>query len=145
MIFVNGHGSNVKVAIGAAPAAHGDGAVIGYYKPYAERYMGMIRDVLEGPAEETPAGTPESRDEPVPLPQPGIVRMDRAVADRRTRRNGWDRTGKERRHARLRFQGYQYFQFPFDHEEFTDSGVMGNPFRGLQTRARSRSTASPTT
>jgi creatinine amidohydrolase len=30
----------------------------------------------------------------------------------------------------LEFQGYQYFNMPFEHDEFTDSGVMGNPFRG---------------
>ena len=28
------------------------------------------------------------------------------------------------------FQGYQYFNFPFEHAEFTESGVMGNPERG---------------
>jgi len=28
------------------------------------------------------------------------------------------------------FQGYQYFSFPFEHQEFTDTGIMGNPFRG---------------
>ena len=32
------------------------------------------------------------------------------------------------------FQGYQYFQFPFDHEEFTDSGTMGVPQRGTKEK-----------
>ena len=27
----------------------------------------------------------------------------------------------------LEFQGYSYFNMPFEHDEFTDSGVMGNP------------------
>ena len=27
----------------------------------------------------------------------------------------------------VEFQGYQYFSFPMDHEEWTPSGVIGNP------------------
>ena len=27
------------------------------------------------------------------------------------------------------FKGYEYFYFPMDHEEFADSGVIGNPMR----------------
>jgi creatinine amidohydrolase len=29
----------------------------------------------------------------------------------------------------IEFQGYQYFMFPMDHHEFSDTGVIGNPFR----------------
>ena len=29
----------------------------------------------------------------------------------------------------MEFKGYQYFQFPMDHDEFTDTGVIGNPMR----------------
>lgn len=32
------------------------------------------------------------------------------------------------------FQGYQYFNFPFEHREFTDSGVMGNPLRATKEK-----------
>jgi creatinine amidohydrolase len=29
----------------------------------------------------------------------------------------------------IEFKGYQYFMFPMDHEEFSDTGVIGNPSR----------------
>jgi creatinine amidohydrolase len=29
----------------------------------------------------------------------------------------------------VQFEGYQYFQFPMDHDEFTTTGVIGNPMR----------------
>lgn len=133
VIFVNGHGSNVKVVDPVLRRLRTEtGAVIGYYKPYAERYMGMIRDVLEGPAEETPgwhAGELETSQ--CLCHNPSIVRMDRAVADKahapRWLGPNWKKSDGM---PDCEFQGYQYFQFPFDHEEFTDSGVMGNPFRG---------------
>jgi creatinine amidohydrolase len=32
------------------------------------------------------------------------------------------------------FQDYQYFNFPFEHAEFTDNGVMGNPERGTKEK-----------
>ena len=58
------------------------GALIAYYKPYAERYLGMIKDVLEGPTEETPgwhAGELETSQ--CLCHNPKIVRMDRAVCE----------------------------------------------------------------
>ena len=62
LIFVNGHGSNVKVVDPVLRRLRNEtGALIAYYKPYAERYIGMLKDVLEGPVEETPgwhAGPP---------------------------------------------------------------------------------------
>lgn len=32
------------------------------------------------------------------------------------------------------FQGYNYFNFPTDHHEFIESGVIGNPLRALPRR-----------
>ena len=43
------------------------------------------------------------------------------------------------------FQGYQYFNFPFDHEEFTDSGVMGVPQRGTAEKGEKAFHASRST
>ncbi len=72
VIFVNGHGSNVKIVDPVLRRLRSEtGAIIGYYKPYAERYLGMIADVLEGPKEETPGlARRRTRNVPVPLPQP---------------------------------------------------------------------------
>ncbi len=133
VIFVNGHGSNVKVVDPVLRKLRNEtGALIAYYKPYAERYLGMIKDVLEGPTEETPgwhAGELETSQ--CLCHNPDLVRMDRAVMDRahapKYMTKAWKKSDGM---PDLEFQGYQYFNMPFEHDEFTDSGVMGNPFRG---------------
>ena len=80
LIFVNGHGSNVKVVDPVLRRLRYEtGALIAYYKPYAERYIGMLKDVLEGPVEETPgwhAGELETSQ--VLAHNPDLVRLDRA-------------------------------------------------------------------
>jgi creatinine amidohydrolase len=133
LIFVNGHGSNVKVVDPVLRRLRYEtGALIAYYKPYAERYIGMLKDVLEGPPEETPgwhAGELETSQ--VLAHNPNLVRMDRAKTDK-AHAPKWlgEAWAKKDGMPDAEFQGYQYFQFPFDHEEFTDSGVMGVPQRG---------------
>lgn len=133
LIFVNGHGSNVKVVDPVLRRLRYEtGALIGYYKPYAERYIGMLKDVLEGPVEETPgwhAGELETSQ--VLAHNPNLVRLDRAKTDK-AHAPTWlgEAWAKKDGMPDAEFEGYQYFQFPFDHEEFTDSGVMGVPQRG---------------
>jgi creatinine amidohydrolase len=133
LIFVNGHGSNVKVVDPVLRRLRYEtGALIGYYKPYAERYIGMLKDVLEGPVEETPgwhAGELETSQ--VLAHNPNLVRMDRAKTDK-AHSPKWLGSAWEKKDGMpdAEFQGYQYFNFPFDHEEFTESGVMGVPERG---------------
>ncbi|MDZ4765875.1 MAG: creatininase family protein [Chloroflexota bacterium] len=133
LIFVNGHGSNVKVIDPALRRLRYEtGALIAYYKPYAERYLGMLSDILEGTPDETPgwhAGELETSQ--CLAHDPKLVRMDRAVVDK-AHAPKWlgEAWGKKDGMPDAEFQGYQYFNFPFDHEEFTDSGIMGNPFKG---------------
>ena len=133
LIFVNGHGSNVKVIDPVLRRLRYEtGALIVYYKPYAERYIGMLKDVLEGPVEETPgwhAGELETSQ--CLAHNPELVRLDRAKTEK-AHAPHWlgDAWAKKDGMPDAEFQGYQYFNFPFDHEEFTDSGVMGVPQRG---------------
>ncbi len=133
LIFVNGHGSNVKVIDPVLrKLRYETGALIAYYKPYAERYIGMLKDVLEGPVEETPgwhAGELETSQ--CLAHDPNLVRLDRAIVDKaHTPKWLGEAWAKKDGMPDAEFQGYQYFNFPFDHEEFTDSGIMGNPHRG---------------
>ena len=133
LIFVNGHGSNVKVVDPVLRKLRNEtGAMIAYYKPYAERYIGMLQDILEGPVEETPgwhAGELETSQ--CLCHDPSIVRMDRAEVSR-AHAPKWlgEAWAKKDGMPDAEFQGYQYFNFPFEHAEFTESGVMGNPERG---------------
>lgn len=132
LIFVNGHGSNVKVIDPVLRRLRSEtGAIICYYKPYAERYIGMLKDLL-GPPEETPgwhAGELETAQ--CLAHNPKLVRMDRAKIDK-AHAPRWlgDAWAKKDGMPDCEFRGFQYFNFPFDHEEFTDSGVMGIPQNG---------------
>ena len=90
-----------------------------------------LADVLEGPVEETPgwhAGELETSQ--CLCHDPRLVRMDRAVADQahtpRWLGKAWT---KKDGMPDVEFQGYSYFNMPFEHDEFTESGVMGNPMR----------------
>ncbi|MCE7947924.1 MAG: creatininase family protein [Chloroflexi bacterium CFX4] len=133
LIFVNGHGSNVKVIDPVLRRLRYEtGALIAYYKPYAERYIGMLKDVLEGTPEQTPgwhAGELETSQ--VLAHNAELVRLDRAKTDK-AHAPAWlgEAWAKKDGMPDAEFQGYQYFSFPFDHEEFTDSGVMGVPQHG---------------
>jgi creatinine amidohydrolase len=133
LIFVNGHGSNVKVLDPVLRRLRSEtGALIGFYKPYAERYIGMLADVLEGTVEQTPgwhAGELETAQ--VLAHNEKLVRMDRAPVDK-AHAPEWlgEAWHKKDGMPDAEFQGYQYFNFPLDHQEFTDSGVMGVPQMG---------------
>src|SRR5690606_20727559 len=59
-----------------------------------------------------------------------LVRMERA---RKSRAHAPDWLGrawtKKDGMPDIEFQGYRYFDMPFEHGEFTETGVMGNPYR----------------
>jgi len=137
LVFVNGHGSNVKVVDPVLRRLRNEtGAMIVYYKPYAERYIGMLKDILEGPPEETPgwhAGELETSQ--CLCHNHSLVRLDRAKKDK-AHSPKWLGKAWEKKDGMpdAEYQGYQYFNFPFEHAEFTDSGVMGNPHRGTSEK-----------
>jgi len=58
------------------------------------------------------------------------VRMERAVHTV-AHKPGWlpESFRKTDGAPDIEFKGYQYFQFAMDHDEFSDTGVIGNPFR----------------
>ncbi len=131
LIFVNGHGSNAKIADPVLRRIRYDtGAMVVFYKPYAERYIGMLADLLENPPEDTPGWhASELETSQVMAARPNLVRMDRAVATRAGRPELLPESFLKRDGAPdVEFRGYQYFSFPLDHDEWTPSGVIGNPF-----------------
>src|SRR5918997_5692941 len=55
IIFINGHGSNIKVVDPVLRKLRYDtGALISFVKPYMERYVGVLDGLMENPPEETP-------------------------------------------------------------------------------------------
>jgi creatinine amidohydrolase len=130
LVFVNGHGSNTKVLDPLLRRIKYDtGAFVALYKPYAERYMGMVGDLLENPPEETPGWhASELETSQVLAHDAALVRMDRAAPDR-AQVPEWlpDSFIKKDGAPDVEFDGYQYFVFPMDHGEFSRTGVIGNP------------------
>lgn len=132
LIFVAGHGSNVKIIDPLLrKIRYETGAMVAYYKPYAERYMGLIKDLMENPAAETPGWhASELETSQMLAHNASLVRMDRAVETIAHKPQWLPEAFKKSDGAPdIEFQGYQYFQFPMDHQEFSDTGVIGNPFR----------------
>ena len=132
LIFVNGHGSNVKVIDPVLRKIRYDtGALVAFYKPYAERYMGLVKDLMENPPEETPGWhSSELETSQMLAHNAKLVRMDRATHTE-THIPSWLPSAFKKADGApdVEFKGYQYFQFPMDHDEFTDTGVIGNPMR----------------
>jgi len=132
IVFVNGHGSNVKVIDPVLRKIRYDtGAMVGFCMPYMERYVGLMEGLMENPKDETPGWhASELETSQMLAHDPKLVRMDRAVKTL-TQVPQWlpDKFGKKDGAPDIQFEGYSYFQFPMDHHEFTESGVIGNPER----------------
>jgi len=132
LVFVNNHGSNGKIIEPLLRRIRYDtGAFVAMSKLYGERYMGLIEGVMENPPEETPGWhSSELETSQVMAHNATLVKMDRAV-DQRAGRPAWIPASflKLDWAPDVGFQGYQYFVFATDHNDFTPTGIIGNPFR----------------
>jgi creatinine amidohydrolase len=134
IIFVNGHGSNIKVVDPILrKLRYETGALIGFVKPYMENYVGLMQGLMENPPEETPGWHASELETSQMLAYDqlrgtNLVRMERAqktfahipgfLPDSFRKHDGM---------PDVNFEGYKYFQFPMDHHEFIESGTIGNP------------------
>lgn len=144
IVFVNNQGSTIKIIDPLLRRLRYEtGAFVVMSKLYGERYVGLLEGIMENPPEETPGWhSSELETSQVLAHDPALVRMDRAV-DQRAHKPDWFPEGFVKLDGApdVEFQGYQYFLFATDHEDFTPSGVIGNPFRataekGEQTYTR---------
>ena len=137
IIFVNGHGSNVKVVDPVLrKLRYETGALISFVKPYMENYVGILAGLMENPLDETPGWHSSELETSQDMAwNEKYVRMDRADFTRAHIPNFLPRTfAKKDGMPDVEFQGYKYFTFPMDHHEFIESGTIGNPLRA--TRAK---------
>lgn len=138
ILIVNGHASNMKMIDPVLRALKYDtGAWIGLCKPYAERYMGLVSDILENPPEETPGWhASELETAQILAADEKLVRMDRAVKTEFTKTPAFlpECFLKKDGAPDVQFEGYQYFVFPMEHREFSDTGLIGNPFRATKEK-----------
>ncbi|MDA2926648.1 creatininase family protein [Acidobacteria bacterium AH-259-G07] len=132
LIFINGHGSNVKVIDPVLrKIRYQTGALVGFCKPYMERYVGLMEGLMENPPDETPGWhASELETSQMLAHNTQLVKMDRAVKTL-THIPRWlpGKFGKKDGAPDIQFKGYSYFHFPMEHHEFTETGVIGNPER----------------
>ncbi|MFN2136332.1 MAG: creatininase family protein, partial [Candidatus Promineifilaceae bacterium] len=137
IIFMNGHGSNVKIVDPILrKLRYETGALIGFVKPYMERYYGILDGLMENPPEETPGWHASELETSQDLAwNEKFVRMDRAEHTKAHVPEFLPRTfAKKDGMPDVEFEGYTYFNFPMDHHEFIESGVIGNPLRSTKEK-----------
>ena len=130
LVFVNGHGSNLKIIDPLLRRVRYDtGALVAVYKPYAERYMGLVGDLLESPPSEMPGWHAAELETSQVMAFDETLVIRERMASTAVTAPDWlpDSFGKVDGAPDLEFRGYQYFVMPLDHQEFTATGVIGNP------------------
>ena len=137
IIFINGHGSNVKVVDPVLrKLRYETGALVGFVKPYMERYVGILDGLMENPPEETPGWHSSELETSQDLAwNEQLVRMERAEHSRAHIPEFLpDSFAKKDGMPDVEFEGYTYFNFPMDHHEFIESGTIGNPLRATKEK-----------
>jgi creatinine amidohydrolase len=137
VIFINGHGSNIKVVDPVLRQLRYDtGALIGFVKPYMERYTGILKGLMENPPEETPGWHASELETSQDLAwNEKFVRMERAAFTKAHIPEALPQSfGKKDGMPDVEFEGYTYFNFPMEHHEFIESGVIGNPLRATKAK-----------
>lgn len=137
LIFINGHGSNVKVIDPLLrKLRYETGALVSFVKPYMENYVGILEGLMENPPEETPGWHASELETSQDLAHDeNLVRMERAdftkahipafLPDSFQKKDGM---------PDVEFEDYKYFTFPMDHHEFIETGVIGNPKRATKEK-----------
>lgn len=137
IIFINGHGSNVKVIDPVLrKLRYETGALISFVKPYMENYVGILEGLMENPWDETPGWHSSELETSQDMAwNEKFVRMDRADFTRAHIPENLPETfDKKDGMPDVAFEGYKYFTFPMDHHEFIESGVIGNPLRATKEK-----------
>jgi creatinine amidohydrolase len=137
IIFINGHGSNVKVIDPVLrKLRYETGALISFVKPYMENYVGILEGLMENPWEETPGWHSSELETSQDLAwNEKFVRMDRANFTKAHIPDFLPKSfEKKDGMPDVEFEGYKYFTFPMDHHEFIETGVIGNPLRATKEK-----------
>jgi creatinine amidohydrolase len=137
IIFINGHGSNVKVVDPILrKLRYETGALISFVKPYMENYVGILKGLMENPPEETPGWHSSELETSQDLAwNEKYVRMDRAAFTKAHIPEFLPKSfEKKDGMPDVEFEDYKYFTFPMDHHEFIASGVIGNPLRATKEK-----------
>ena len=137
IVYVDGHTSNLKVVDPFLRNLRYDtGAFVACYRADSEDKPELVREIIEAPPEETPGwhGS-EIETSACLLYDEELVRLDRVQQDR-AHPPRWLPEGfrKVNGNAYVELDGYEGAVIPMDHHEYSDSGLIGNPFRGSKEK-----------
>jgi creatinine amidohydrolase len=132
IIFVAAHGSYSQVIEPAIRnLKYSTNALVVWYKPFYEREIGALKGILENPPEETPGWhSSEMETSEIMAVRPDLVKMERAVKEL-AHAPKWlgPKFTKTDGVRTVAFEGVENAILPMEHYEYTDSAVIGNPFR----------------
>lgn len=132
IIFVSGHGSYNQICEPVLRhIKYETGAFVSWYKPFTEREIGPLKGILENPPEETPAWhSSEMETSQLMRIRPDLVKMDRAVKELAHAPKWLGPKFKKTDGVRtVQFEGAENIILPMEHYEYSDTAVIGNPFR----------------
>ncbi len=135
IIFATGHTSNTKVVDPALRAIRYEtGAFVCVFRNDAEAAPAFVKDIIENPPEETPGwhGSEIETSEVMAF-NPKLARLDRTKKDS-AHRPRWmevagDKFTKDNGSPYVIMNGMNVAWVPMDHQEYSDTGLIGNPFR----------------
>ena len=140
LVFVSHHGSNSRpVEEPLRRLRFEQGVFACWYKTPTEREYSVLKDILEGPPEETPGwhsgeletATMRAYEEQHGLP--GFTRMERAEPNS-AHAPAWmgPAFSKKDGTATVIFQGSENITVPMNHHEYVDNATIGNPNRNTE-------------
>jgi creatinine amidohydrolase len=135
IIFVNFHGSNIKVIDEfLRTIRYQTGALVAFYQHHFERQYKLIQDLVKGPPEETPGWHAGEIETSMILAYDAkLVHMDRAVKDK-AHAPKWltEKFSKTDGSSTVVFEDSETTVLPMEHYEYSDTSVIGNPFRATK-------------
>jgi creatinine amidohydrolase len=132
IVFATGHTSNMKVVDPALRAIRYEtGAFVCVFRSDAEALPAFAPDILENPPEETPGwhGSEAETSEVMAFNQK-LVHLERTEKDF-PHAPSWfgDKFKKTNGSPYVIYKGLNVAWVPMDHQEYSDTGLIGNPFR----------------
>jgi creatinine amidohydrolase len=140
IVFATGHTSNTKVVDPALRTVRYEtGAFVCVFRADAEAIPDFAKDLLENPPEETP-GWHGSEDETAEMMayNESLVHLERTDKDF-THAPKWLDQNKFKKingSPYVIMRGLNVAWVPMDHQEYSDTGLIGNPFRATAEKGR---------
>jgi creatinine amidohydrolase len=133
IIYATGHTSNMKVVDPPLRRIRYEtGALPCVFRADSEGTPVLLQGILENPPEETPGWHGSEVESSTTMAyNESLVHLERTDKDR-THAPRWlpqDKFSKQNGSAYVTFQNHDLLYMPMEHREYSDTGLIGNPFR----------------